>query len=312
MKMEPKKMIELTVGIVVGLVVFSAILMPVVNNATVTEKTFSNEGYYNMEQLGEDASYKLFWDHAAPNQVTINDTDVIPLNATPYQALTILGSNEFSMRFLNEPTNPRIQLYGGNNWSFTSASVNSAVDITAVLEDGTLTITTNAETPYSESHDVPTDLYGVYKGGSFVMKKTNDTAYVLGDTSVIVLCGLTIGNGLEATVYADGTVNDGLTYTLIRPTQQADTAVFDNEVITASDVPGYIGLKALEKVQFSITLTGGTVESTYTYFLVPAKVTAELSQHLDGDEIQLIKTIPILIIAGLIVGIAAVVVSRRE
>ena len=311
MKMDANKMIGMVVGVMVGVLVLSAALFPVIDSATTTERTFTNEGYYHMTSLDANEEYSLYWDHTDPYKVTINDTDVVAFDGIPnYAAVTLLGSDAFCLRFLNAPDNPRIQMYGGTGWGYGGSS---GYDFEVTLSDGTLSLNNTAETsPFTASGDAPDKLYGIFTdAGEYVLKKANNPAYMLGDSSLIVLCGVTDSNIATPAIYADGTINDGLDYTLFRPSGQAETAVFSNESITANDVTGYIGLKSLEKIEFDITLTEGTVEPTYTYFIVPAKVTAELAVHASQDEIEILETIPILITVGLILGIVGAVFVRR-
>lgn len=310
------KILTLCITLVVCVILAGSLMVPLLNDVTKTTETFANEGYYNVAELGAESDYKLYWDHTAPYQITVNDTDIISfseMGLNDYQAVTVLGSNEFCLRFYNVTDNPRMQLYGGTGWGFGGASVSAGTDMTVEIVSGDLSITTTAETPLDVTKPVPTKLYGIASEDTgLVMKKANVPAYVLDDTSVIVLCGFTEGGGLTAGVYAEGTVNDGLEYTLYRPAADAETAEFSNEVITATDVNGYIGLKSLEKIEFDVAVTGGTIEPTYTYFIVPAEVTAELSEHLTSGEIALINVLPVLVIVALLLAAVGAVVIRRN
>ena len=294
------RIIGLVIALVVGGLLVGGLLIPSIQAMTATETTFENEGYYHMTHLNADDEYTLFWDHTKPYEVTVNGTDVIPLTVPAYAAVTILGSDAFCLRFLNTPDNPRIQMYGGTGWGYGGSQ---GYDFSVTLSGGTLTLMNTAETsPFTASGDAPDKLYAITNNtGEYVLKKATTPAYMLGDSSLIVLCGVTDSPVATPAIYADGTINGGLNYTLFRPSGQVDTAVFSNETITAADVNGYTGLKSLEKIEFDVTLTEGTVEPTYTYFIVPASVTAEKTQHMDATQIAMFGVISILGIVALVV-----------
>lgn len=296
----------------VVVVVLAAVLMPVLGDAQKTEDTFTNEGYYHMSILDDSSTYKLYWDHTLPYQITLNDTDVIPLTGlSNYQAVTLIGSANFTFRFYNVSDNPRVQLYGGTGYGFGGASVTAGTDLTVTISGGNITFVNNAESPLNVTAALPSPTYAVTTTGDYVMKKANTNAYVLEDTSIIVLCGLTESGGAQAGVYATGTVEDGLDYTLFRPAADSETAVFSDETITYTDVSDHVGLVSLEKVNFSVTVTAGTLTPTYTYFIVPSEVTAERTVHLDPNEIALLGAIPALVIVALLIGVLAIFMKSR-
>lgn len=303
------KLIEASVFAAIGVLVFASLLIPVVDDATATTDTFKNDGYFNMTELTETDNYKLDWLASDPYTVTINDTDTVSLANLPFNAaFTLLGSNEFCVRFMNTPDNPRIQVYGGVGWGYGGSA---GTDFNITLEEGVLSMSNTADTPFTASGAAPSKLYGIDKGGEYVLKKIDSPAYMLGDSSLIVLCGVTDSAYGSPAIYAEGTIDDGLDYTLFRPSAQSETAVFSNESITASDVAGYIGLKSLDRIEFDITLNEGTVEPTYRYFVVPAKVTAERAIYADEPTREVLEIMPLILIAGLIIGVLGYAVYSR-
>ena len=300
--MEPKRMIELTVGIVVGLVVFSAILMPVVNNATTTEHTFTNEGYFKVQEYsGDNIEYSASWDHTEPAQFTVND-EAIPITYTDNVNTSIVLDGNFFLRYF---PNTGVTLYYGSQ-AIVEANVTNGFDMTLSYSEGTLTITNGTAT-----REITVDtFYSIANDGPFVMKKGNVKAYMTED-SIIYGSGRTnVGTDVVGTLVS-GTVDD------VDVTIWRGEATPRDIVINATEVSGYIDLYSFDSVEFWVDDTKEdnpttTAKITYSYVVVPAEVTAELSSHLDANEIQMIKVIPILIIAGLILGIVGVVLSRRE
>lgn len=302
-------------AVIIGLMVSGVILVafvPIFTEVTATEDTFTNVGYYDMDALSSDDSYKLFWNHEQPYQVTLNDVDVIEFNGlSDYQAVTLIGSENFTFRFFNVSDNPRVQLYGGTGYGFGGASVSAGTDMTAIVNEGNITFTNTAETPLEVTNTLPDSTFAIVKNGNWVMKQSTTPAKVLDESSIIVLCGLTEGNNLQAGVYAEGTVNDGLDYTLFRPANQSETAVFSNEQITATEISGYVGLVSLEKVDFTVTLEGGDLNPTYSYFIVPKNVTAEKSVHGDDVFNTVINIIPLIAGVGLLMAGVYYFISRK-
>lgn len=312
MKMEPKRMIELTVGIVVGLIVFSAILMPVIKDTTATEKTITNEGYFRMSEISADdeSTYVLTWDVNTPNTIKVNDAPVVmDLENAPSQ-VTVCFNGDWMLRA--NITNGAITAisYIPNLGASTVAS--STVEVT--LNGGSATAVMDGT---SKTEDY-TNVYIPDADGSFIMKKSNTDAYIQSD-SVMVAFGIsrlnTASSFNERGIGFNGSMDD-INPFIWRPPSDTTSTITDVSVNATRDA-AYVDLYKLT----NITMVGHYVNEdesvtdttlTYSYFLVPYEVTSELSQHLDSNEIALIGVIPVLIIAGLIVGIVATVISRRE
>ena len=306
------KIVGITVAILVSITVLAGVLMPVLDDATATTDTFTNDGYYRMSQLDSESTYKLYWDHTTPYQVTVNDTDVFSLaGLQSYQAVTLIGSDKFTLRFFNVSDNPRVQLYGGTGYGFGGASVSSGTDMTAIVSAGSINITTTADTPLDITATLPDKTYAITKDGDFTMKKTDSDAYVLKDSSIMVICGLTESGGAQAAVFGEGTVEDGMDYVLFRPAADSETAVFTNESITYSDVDDHVGLVKVSSINFTVSVTAGTLSPTYTYFIVPYEVTAERAVHFTDNQNALLAVIPMLVIVALLIGVVALVIRSR-
>lgn len=311
-------MIELTVGIVVGLVVFSAILMPVVNNATATEATFTNDGFIRMTEITDESDdVTITWTYTDPYTFNINDEAiVIPstttggTNAFPY---TIFANEGWGLR-VAVSSNDRVDLnlYGSGDTSglLWYATVTDSDTVTISFSQGTATFVKGTSTGVTQSY---TSVYIPDNEGEYVLKKPNESAYMTGD-SLIYSTGRTSTafgeNTFALNFNLDGNIDDGVTVTTLAPIGFTTS----NVEINADEVSGYVGLYSFNNVTFDITQTSTSITTgaVYSQVIVPYEVTVELANHLDSEMIQMIKVIPILIIAGLIVGIAATVISRRE
>lgn len=298
-------MIELTVGIVVGLVVFSAILMPVVNNSTTTDRTFTNDGLWRMKAIEDGDS----WARSSDTGTWIYDgvDSITPASADAGSNIAL--GDDWCVRANGQLRGHTI---GGNPGAPSFVADSDSVDFTP---GGGL----NGSTEQSLTG------FGYSANGDHVMLPYGGAAYMNGD-SVLYATGNSIVDGANVIVHIEGTINDAdIQITVDSNYSNTGTPVLSNLVISNKQVNytavnGFNDLYSLESITFDAafdltvndTTTSYSGAVSYSSYVVPYQVTAELSQHLDSDEIQLIRTIPILIIAGLIVGIAAAVVSRRE
>ena len=68
--METKGIITVAVTVTVAVIVLAGILMPVLTDATKTEETFTNKGYYRMSHYDSTTDHTFAWDYQTPNVVT--------------------------------------------------------------------------------------------------------------------------------------------------------------------------------------------------------------------------------------------------
>lgn len=302
------------ISVVVGVVLAATVLMPIVSDATDTDRTFTNEGYYSMDKLDTTASLVIAWDATAPTQITVGDKTVDMSFVVADLGYTIVGSEEFAIRYsMTGGGDALIQGFGSEYFN-----QGNGTEITITINGGTVAAHTNRSDieggitityTYSDSVYVinPYDT-GEY---SYVMKKTGTNAYVNGDSSVYFIGATYVESTKVVATYGEGTIDDGITLETIG-LRNVTNVSYSDPVATYAAVNGYNDLYALDKYDFIITYDGNTYDATYSYFIVPATVTAEKSQHMSAAEISLISIIPILVLAGVVVGIAAVIGRRAE
>ena len=325
--MNTKTMIELVVGVVVGLIVLSAALMPVIHTATTTEKTFLNEGYYTMDAITESTTHVIEWEKSNPTILIIDDEPVDMSWTDVTKSYTLIGSDTMVVRYERGANDTAgVQMFtttvGAQYLSFHSNSAATAGDkATITLSNSTVSFVTDGTAPLDKTiTDIGTDAYVINPTNTgdytIVMKRADTPAYVKGD-STIRFIGVSVSSGPNGiALYGIGTLDDGMTLSTIYTNNTVTDVAYSDPVPTDTAVSGYDDLYSLDKYNFTISYTDNgtpkTFDATYSYFLIPNEVTAEKSIHADATTIELLGVIPILIIVGLIVGIAAVVVSRRE
>lgn len=304
-------MLEMVVGVAVGVLILAAALFPVIDQATTTEKTFKNNGYYTLDKVDDTTQCVISWDSTSPSILSFDDIDV-DMSTLPSQSYTIVGSDTLVLRYYKTGNDVYIQCYGSSYASSTGGTV------TITIDNGTLTFTAvspeNVTTTTTYS-DIGTDCYmfNADNSGEYaaVMKYSDAAAYMNGD-SKITFIGTSITNYSSAiAAYGTGSIDDGVTITTLYKPNNVTTVTYSDIQIVDTAMSNYLDLYKLDKVTFKLSRDGSPTDITYSYFIVPNEVTAELAVHASQDEIELLETIPVLITVGLIMGIVGVVAARR-
>lgn len=300
-------MIGMVVGVMVGVLILSAALFPVIDSATTTERTFTNEGLINLNYVDDTFNETIVWNYTAPNDLTIgSDTITLPTEAN--YALTIMANEDFFLRWVHAANDENyVQLYRTDNSSAYRARVVDSQNMTITIGSGSITFDNGSATTVTISY---TEMYCVCASeGDYVLKPSTETAYLKSDSEVFAYGGSYV-TGLTFYTIISGTPTDDFTR-VVWPDSLPMT--YTDMTDDLAEVSGYIGLYTLKEFKYSVTNTNtsATGNVSYTQFIVPAKVTAELAVHPSQDEINLLETIPILITVGLILGIVGTIFVRR-
>ena len=291
------KLIPIVLTLVVGIILAGSVLVPVLNDATKTEGTFTNEGLYYLDYIPEGESHTLVF---TPGTGWTFDGDAF--TDVPNDC-TILGTNDLVIRG------------DGRARGLYSSSGSAAIN---------LTVTTNTlvGTFGSSTVDFTYDkiIVAIPDTSDLVMKASTTVATVLEDSEIEAYGYTIITTTSEANnnmvLHINGTLKDGFTITAT-PSGSGITVDYAIENITtdAVAIDEYIGLYKLTKITFDVVVTYEGEEyvtsCTYNRIIVPAEVTAELSQHLTPGQIALMGAIPVLVIVALLV-VAVGVVARRN
>lgn len=306
------KLIPIVLTLVVGIILAGSVLMPVLNDATKTERTFTNDGYYRMSQLGDDETVVIEWSPATAatkSTIVLNGEDFDLGAATPaYQSRSIAFAENLILRFFNEGNgNYSMQIWdaaykiGGGSSSVTDT-------VTVTISDGTISWNRSG-TDTTTEYTYTGDMIAIDLDGDMILKKSTDPVYLLHDSSIIYGGGISLLSGTTYSgVYLSGTVED-IDDSSIEVLNS--NAAVSNTNVVYSNVSGYIGLVSFEKITFDTTYSSTTQNQTYSYVVVPYEVSAELSEHLTPGQIALLGAIPVLVIVALLV-VAVGVVARRN
>ena len=305
------KIIQYAVMVAVGVLIFSALLVPIINDATTTEKTFVNDEYYiTMDKLDSASEHTITWEKDTNTKITVDGKVIEP----DWNSITIVaeennlircskGTVGYYLNFVGEdvPTG-----YGSSNDKSVSVTIaNGSITFSGVTS---LDTTYSATSAFTSGYVINPDDTGDYQ---YIMKESAANAYVLGDSEIYGIGYSSIGGAWNNIFSVSGNIDDGINVTLVSTTLEGDITLSD-PTVTYSEVAGYDDLYQFEKVQFTATYNNTNYPLTYSFVIVPAEVTAELAIHPDSATNSILGIIPLIVIVGLIAGIIGAIAIRRN
>lgn len=297
--MNVNDMIKLTVGVVVGVLMLSAILVPLIHTSTDTTKTYVNEGtYYSLADADDTDTHTIVISTDNLPAVSVDGT----LVTAQFDEYTLVFGQHSILRFT--ATTGRLILGGSLSegtslqWA-TLRAANSEDDATIVLTGTTMTVTVGETVTTIEDNWAYIDPAGDF---SYCISPC-----VLADSPIY-------GGGATYTPFTSVTVicftgtSEGLTnYGVYR---SSPTVTIDDVVINTSEVDG--DLIKIDSIVFNCTQSETSKTATYTYFLAPKEITYDNPDYVGSDIATIMSVIPMLVTVGIIVGIVGVAFSRRE
>lgn len=296
------------VAVMVGAVMFGA-LIPIFDDVTATEDTFTNEGYFTYDPITSDSDVTLTWEKANPGVISVGEKSLtMPEGAGSW---TIVGSENFTLRYYRNATVSGVQMY--SNVGYISVNSGGSYDTaTITISETQLVITdgTNTRTVSIGTHGFVLNVDG---NGPLTLKTPTDSAYIL-DDSEIYLCGTTFVTGSGTNdfvgVFGYGTVNE-VTLSSFYGNTGNNTVSFGTPVINAVAVDSHVDLYQISNVVFPLTQNSATVTATYSYFVVPTEVTAERAVHVTESEGAIMDLIPLIIGLGLVLMTVAFFLRKK-
>ena len=287
------RIIGLVVALVVGGVIVGGLLIPSIEAMTETEKTLVNEGYYRMSEIISETDTTIEWDYTNPTVMSINGTEYA-VNFPIGKEVSIVGTDSMIIRMYHPNTNYyTVQCYCKDGFI---AALNSNMTIT--ISNDTVTAFNGTST----KTETITQGYYIDPNGNWIMKDSDKGAFIHTTDSVMILAGITYYSGLGDTgIFATGTITDGLDFTYVPTSSAAHTVIFGDVTFNYSEASSYKNLVSLNSCVFDLTIDDTLKTATYSYFIVPYEITAELSQHMTAMEIAMIGVISLLGIVILVV-----------
>lgn len=286
------KIIGISVAAVIGIIVLGSVLMPILDDATETERTFTNDGLWRMKEFETGDT----WVMSSPGVWTLNGESVLTTDNT---TSSLMIGDDWTVRGTGA-------VYGH--------TVYNASPSTLTITVGESSTTINNNTVDS------TEGYGVANDGDYIVTKYDTPVYVLGD-SPIWATGYTSFSGVSAVIHIEGNINDGVTVSCstINNTTALSNFEVTNIVIHADEEDKYDDLYRLEKITFTVTCdytAGGTTtqktgDVSYSSYVVPYEVTADRSVQFTSGQNAILAAIPVMIILAILLGVVALVLRSR-
>lgn len=297
--MDPKKLTTLIVASIVGVIMFSAILVPVVTDGqNNTHDTLTNTVAANKTYKLDGSDDYIFETNPSYDNYKINGQKWSAKNGTAM--ITDKCRVDMSGHY--------IALYdeSGTRSSNTN-NLNKNVVITYTADTKVFTYTvytdlTNATVENSYTYNVENILYVVASGGDYGAISTGgspDVTYYVNDLSQVIAGGAYTSGDLDTSYFAEGSTvyvgNASYTANATATTQQYDGYT---DVISGS---GY-----------TVTVTDGTNTETFTPYtiFVPIEVPAHTSN--DNIIIQLLGVLPIVAIMGIVIAVVGLAFAGRN
>lgn len=291
--METKNLVSMVLAITVGIICIGSVMVPVISDATKTVETLDNTADalgYLISIDSETDDYTLTWDVDDPDVVLVNGEEV-----SLYAGTILCGSPDFLIRYYSGSTD---YLQGRTSDSADNFTASSSLSMT--VSSGTITIVSDEST--TKTYSI-TSGFAISSDGDYVMKAPTQEAYMKLDSE---LYAFGVSGTDTSTIWLKLT---GTPESVVATSFSGPSGTFSNYVIHSTVLEDYVDTVALEKITFDWTNASTEVVTglTYSYFIVPASVTAELSEHLTSAEIGLLAIIPIMaIIAVLMIAVRAV------
>lgn len=297
------KVIGISITAFIGIIVLGSVLMPILDDATATTDTFTNEGFFYVDSLAENETITY-----SCNGTTayVNGVPIPGEYSTGYPGgASIAYTENFIIRWAGSGNYAIRGVY----WAF-DANASSSITFSG---DGTYSGTYGT----AEFSGTWTTFYGlVNKETSRIMSSSTADKFVNSD-STINGTGLTqlTTIGQYAVFNLDGSIEDGITVKAYSQTNGSELTNFEisNIVINYTEVPDYLDLYNISSITFTVTDTSDSDSDnvTYSVFTIPTEVSAERAEHLSAGQNQLLLVIPVMIIVAILMAVVVLVIRSK-
>ena len=296
------KIVGISVAVLVSLVVLGSVLMPIIDES-VDGKEYTNASAVGDirfgSYMGED--FKALVDTTA-STVTFTDGTIIDISDSVFANKTLIYSDNIIIRAVSGG----LQMFantGSGSWYQVLATDGNYVE----WDSDTKTFTVKYGTNGTYTSTVPaTFCYAPKDGGDYVLSTTDK--YIREDSSIIVAGGRTDSGVQKIFTTFDTTIED-LDVDVWVAANSSDwlTSTVTNLAANSTDL-GH-GISKLSSITFTVTANNVDTGVTYTYFLVPEKVTAD--PDFTGGAASILSIVPMLIIVAILLGVIALVIRSR-
>lgn len=298
------KIPAIAIATLVVVIVLGGVLMPILDDATAVNETFTNEGLWRMSENSNGNVYQF---NNTDKTWTLNGEVIITDSTSSVKANSgVVVLDDLSVR--------------ANGWiRGHNLSGNSTTTVVTNANDE-IVITGNG---LSGSGTYAMQGYGADPDGNYLMTPYNSSVYMLGDSPIYATGVSEFTGGSRFIVHMEGTINDGVTVTVssIRNGNALTDISVTNVKINSAEVDGYKNLYKLTGITADVAFTSQNGENdpvsesgsiSYSSYVVPYKVTAEKSIHFTDNQNAIFAAIPVLVIAALLIAVALLVIRSRQ
>ena len=225
--MEKTNLLTLVVTLTVGIILAGSLLMPVISDASQTEKTFENSGYFYMDEIDAATSRTIVVDSSDLSTILVDDV-AVPNGSTSIGATIVCSDN-----WLIRTTASGAQVFTSSGAGPGTSAGQPVMTIT--IEGGNVEVTASSTTTLTF-----TEGFCISKTkGEWVMKAANTPVYMVAGSDIVdselTAMGRTSAGGNNAIgVRITGTVLD------VNISEFTNTSVvFGDPTINANAINGY-------------------------------------------------------------------------
>lgn len=290
-------------------VILGMVTVPYIGIASATEKTYTNEGYFEVDEVTDDTITTITFTKTL-NTVNVDGTDIV---VDSDSAFTVIGSDSLIFRWQTGASSNTVRLYSTDSKLGLDTSSGDYTYIQCEISDNTLTITSDQTDFTTITATLGNSAFVISSDGEYVMKYSNEGAYITDST--VYLIGISVGTSFNSAlgIFGSGTISDGMTLsTIYQGNNIVGDVTYSTPVADYSEVSECVGLYNLNKYTATVYYNDTSMDLTYSYFIVPKTVTAELSAHMSAIEINLLNLVPLFCIVGMVVVVASLLIFRKD
>lgn len=289
----------------------TAVILPLSSEYSEA-KTFKNDGYFYLNNILSDdtETHTISWDSTDSKILTVDgeDMDITSWGLASYQQVTVFATETDLFRLGVQSANAGLSWVQIRGSTINYAQASSNFDATISAGAASILIDSD-ETPkelsYSSAYIISPDV------GDYVMKKSNEPAYMLKD-SIFYNLGYTVisyGGGNDNTVMLVAGDMESASVQVVRQSTANDITITDLEIDNTS-ISGYVDLYKFNKVTFTATENSTDNTVTYSYVIVPAEVSADPDNPAAYK--SLVMVIPLMSFVVLVVAAAAMIYLKKD
>lgn len=301
--------LTLAITLTIGVILAGSLLMPVLSDATTTERTFVNNGAFYVEANPTDI-YTLEYSRSTESGVLYVNDEPIALSSSSYSVL-VLDQSILRM----EGFNNTMEYRGDGN------SIGGIGELNITISGGSVTGTYqrfDGSTSFTWPTTTYTDAYVISADSQALIMSDYNTPVKMNEDSEILGFGLTRASAGGTALFMskiEGNIADGVTVDILGTSTGTtlEGATVSNLEVNATKLDAYKDLYELTSITYTVTLADTTSYNvTYSAYIVPSEVSSELTNHLNPGEIAILNALPILIIVALVVMAAGALYLKRD